>query len=86
MHPHINPPRNWAGRFSAKASKARRKSLVVMHRAWATASALDRFLDRHGPFHGEHALGHGVGVVGAGDDLGGKVGGFLQQDVGGDDA
>ena len=54
-------PSNTGFCFAAKARKARAKSSVSMHSACATASASIACLDRHRPFHLQHALGHGIG-------------------------
>ena len=53
-------PSNTGFCLAAKARKARAKSSVSMHSACATASVSIACLDRHRPFHLQHALGHGI--------------------------
>ena len=47
-------------RLAAKASKARRKSWVVMQIACACASDFDQFVEPHRPFLVQHRLGHAM--------------------------
>src|SRR5207247_3076547 len=68
--------------LGGEGAERARKVLRLHAQRLGDRLGLDRALDRHRPFHVEHALGHGIGESGSGGELAGELLRLRQHAVG----